>query len=379
MQRRSFLHFGAVAAAGISLGATKAASARPALRSPHPLIKPPALRPGDRVALINPSTAIHDPAAVQRARDVITALGLVPAIPEGLINRPRDLEGSVTQRLREIHEAFKDPSIRAVFCARGGYGVSEIMHGIDYGVIRENPKVFLGFSDITLLHLAIRRQTGLVTFHGRMPGMREFPAFSLEALRRAVFGPGPLGQLSNPSETDPSRPAYPLRTIAGGTACGPLVGGNLSMIIAAMGTPWEIDTRGAILFFEDVDESPYRVARMLLTLEHAGKLRDAAGIVVGHCTRCDGSSDVTPYSLQEVFDQVLGRVGVPVFGGLVLGHTSEQLTVPIGVKARIDADACILSLPEAGVDQEIAPAFRSQSRELRLSGECFSDALLGTC
>lgn len=354
LERRSFLRAAGLGAAGTAFAAARPSLASSNRREAQRLVKPPMLRPGDRVALINPSTAIHDPAVVLRAKSVFTALDLDMVVADDLLDRPRELAGSVDQRLRELHSAFADPSIRGVFCARGGYGVSELMHGIDYGVIRANPKVFLGFSDITLLHLAIGRETGVVTFHGRMPGMREFPTFALEALRRALFDPEPLAQLANPPEPAPLRPTYPLRTIRGGTATGPLVGGNLSMIMAAMGTPWEIDTRGAIFFFEDVDESPYRMARMLLTLEHVGKLRDAAGIVIGHCSRCDGSSDVTPYSLQEVFDQILGRVGVPVFGGLVLGHTSEQLTVPLGVNAHMDADACTLSLLESGL--QAAPA-----------------------
>lgn len=364
MRRRSFLGLAGTATAGATLAAARPMQARlPA--PPLPVrIKPPVLRPGDRVALINPSTAIHDPAAVLRAQAVIAALGLTPVVSESLTDRPRDLAASVDQRLRELHDAFADPSIRGVFCARGGYGVSEIMHGVDFGVIRANPKVFLGFSDITLLHLAIARETGLVTFHGRMPAMREFPAFSLEALRRALFGREPLGPLVNPPEAAPLRPAYPSRTIAGGTATGPLVGGNLSMIMAAMGTPWEIDTRGAIFFFEDVDESPYRIARMLLTLQHAGKLREAAGIVVGHCARCDGPSDVTPYSLNEVFDQILSHASVPVFSGLLLGHTSEQITIPLGVRAQIDADACTLSLLEAGVDGAAPEASGRQRRRI---------------
>src|SRR6201999_3367630 len=167
----------------------------------------------------------------------------------------------VRERLSDLHGAFVEPTIKGVFCARGGYGVSEIVEQVDYGLIGRNPKVFLGFSDITLLHLAIQSRTGLVTFHGRMPALTRFPPYSLEALRRAVCSPAPIGRLFNPDEGNPLRPAYPLRTITPGVASGRLVGGNLSMIAAAMGTPWEIDTRSAIFFFEDVDERPYSIAR----------------------------------------------------------------------------------------------------------------------
>lgn len=307
------------------------------------------MRAGDRVAVINPSTAIHDPAAVGRAQTVIEALGLTPVIPATLLTRPRDLTGSVRHRLDELSQAFADQSIRAVFCARGGYGVSEIIAEVDYDIIGRNPKVFLGFSDLTPLHLAIRRRTGLVTFHGRMPALTRFPPYSLDALRRAVCSLEPLGLVENPKEANPLRPVYPLRTMVPGTASGPLTGGNLAMILSSMGTPWEIDTRGAILFFEEVGETPYAIARMLMTLKHAGKFDDVAGIVVGACARCDEPSEASPYSLNEVFDQVLGNLKVSVFGGLVLGHTDEQITLPVGVRASMDASKCTLTIVEAGV------------------------------
>lgn len=331
------------------LAAAGAASLARQAQASQRLLKPSMLRPGDRVAVVDPSTAIYDPATVPRAEAVIEALGLRPVIPPGLLSRPRDYRGSVRHRLDELHQAFADPTIKGVFCARGGYGISEIVADVDYDLVGRHPKVFLGFSDTTLLHLAIARRTGLVTFHGRMASLTRFPTYSLEAVRRAVCSAQPLGDLKNPATDNPLRPEYPLRTIAPGVASGPLVGGNLAMILAAMGTPWEIDTRGAIFFFEDVDESPYSMARMLLTLRHAGKFKDVAGVVVGACARCDKPSEASPYTLNEVFDQVLGDLGVPVFSGLVLGHTDEQLTVPLGVQARMDANACRLTVLEAGV------------------------------
>jgi muramoyltetrapeptide carboxypeptidase len=307
------------------------------------------LRPGDRVAVVNPSSALHDPAVVDRARAVVEAMGLTPVFPPGLLQRPRDYEASVRHRLDEVHAAFADPAIRGVFSARGGYGVSEIVDKVDYELIRRNPKVFLGFSDLTLLQLAIGRRTGLVTFHGRMPSLGRFPDYSLQALKRAVCAPEALGLLPMPDGGDALRPPYPLRTLTPGVAEGPLVGGNLAMILAAMGTPWEIDTRGAIFVFEDVDEPPYSMARMLLTLKHAGKLQQAAGIVVGACNNCDGPLEVSPYTLNEVFDLTLGDLKIPVFSGLPIGHTAEQLTLPLGVRARIDAGARTLTVLEPGV------------------------------
>ncbi|MGI4793619.1 MAG: S66 peptidase family protein [Janthinobacterium lividum] len=338
MKRRTLL---AGAAAGII---------SPALAQPSPpLTKPKMLRQGDRVAVVDPSTAIYDPAAIERARLIIEALNLVPVFAPHTLGRSREFKTSVRERLADLHDAFADPSIKGVFCARGGYGVSEVVSEVDYSLIRRNPRVFLGFSDITLLHLAIRKQAGLVTFHGRMPALTQFPAYSLEALRRAVCSPGALGRLANPTESDPLRPLYPLRTITPGAATGRLTGGNLSMIAAAMGTGWEIDTRGAVFFFEDVDEQPYAIARMLFELRQAGKLANAAAIVIGTCAGCNATSDTSPYTLNEVFDLVLGDLNIPVFSGLVLGHTDEQMTVPLGVPARVDATACSLEILEPGV------------------------------
>jgi len=321
----------------------KAFSLRP------PVVRAPLLRPGDRVAVTNLSTALYDPAAIVRARNVIEALGLVPQFSAHILDRSRNFRASARERLADLHAAVADPSVKGVFCARGGYGVSEIVADIDYGLIRQNPKVFVGFSDVTLLHLAIQNRTGLVTFHGRMPALPKFPPYSLEALRRAVCSPEPLGRLSNPQEANSLRPLYPLRTITPGAATGRLVGGNLSMIAAAMGTPWEIDTQGAIFFFEDVDEHPYAIARMLYQLRQAGKLAQAAGIVIGVCANCEKTSDPSPYTLNEVFDYVLGDLNIPVLAGLALGHTDDQLTLPLEVQARLDATACTLTVLESGV------------------------------
>ncbi len=346
---------GLVTKRGLLTGAATAGMLGPAVAQAQsspprpPRVRPPQLRPGDRVAVINLSTAFYDPAALVRARDIIQALGLVPDFSAHILDRSRDYKASIRERLSDLHAAFADPNIKGVFCARGGYGISELVADVDYGLIRRNPKVFVGFSDVTLMHLAIQNRTGLVTFHGRMPALTKFPPYSLEALRRAVCSPNALGTLVNPEEGDPLRPIYPLRTLAPGVATGRLVGGNLSMIAAAMGTPWEIDTRGAIVFVEDVDEHPYSIARMLLQLRQAGKLAQAAGIVVGACANCDQTTDASPYTLNEVCDNVLADLNIPVFSGLALGHTDDQLTVPLGVQARLDATACKLTVLEAGV------------------------------
>ena len=346
LDRRVFLGVGAAASAASLAAAT---APRPAPAAPRPLLRPKMLRPGDRVGVVDLSTPLYDPIIGERIRSLMAALELTPVFAPHLLGRSREVGASRSERIADLHAMFADPGIKGIFCARGGYGVSEIVADIDYQLIQANPKVFLGFSDVTLLHLAIRRQAGLITFHGHMPGQAAFGPFTLEALRRALFSASPQGLLPAPVESNPIRPQYPLRTIHPGHATGPLVGGNLSLIVSAMGTPWEVDTAGTILFVEDIDENAYAIGRMLWQLRHAGKLARAAGIVVGACVNCDRITDASPYSLNEHLGMVLKDLGVPVLSGMVLGHTDDQLTVPLGVAATLDADARTLTLLEPGV------------------------------
>jgi muramoyltetrapeptide carboxypeptidase len=234
---------------------------------------------------------------------------------------------------------FGDPEVRAVFCIRGGFGSAHLLPGMDYPLIQRNPKIFLGYSDITAMHLAIHRRTGLVTFHGPVP-LSRFTRYTQEHFRRALFGTKPLGTLTNPPDSDALRPAHTLRVIRPGKARGALVGGNLTLISTTLGTPFEIDTRGKILFLEDVDEQPY-LDRMLTHLKLAGKLDAAAGIVFGECADCR-PRDFKPsfesnFSVGEILDRTLGKLSVPVLGGLTIGHTDDQLTLPLGVTATLDA------------------------------------------
>jgi muramoyltetrapeptide carboxypeptidase len=262
------------------------------------------------------------------------------------------LSRPVGERLDDLHAMFRDADVRAVFCIRGGYGAMQLLDRIDYDLIRRHPKVFLGYSDITALHLAIHRHAALVTFHGPIV-LSSFTDYTQQSFRQALFDTRPPGKLTNPPEHNPLRPAHPLRTIRPGTATGPLVGGNLSLVTALMGTPYEIETRGRVLFLEDTGEEPYRIDRMLTQLRLAGKLDQAAAIVFGECSDC-GPRDYQPsnawdLTLGEVLDNILGATRVPVFTGLTFGHTSDQLTLPLGVQATLNADEKTLELREAGV------------------------------
>jgi muramoyltetrapeptide carboxypeptidase len=348
MTRRGF-----VSAVALSAGTLGPQSPGPS-GSP---IKPPALRDGDTVALVTPATDVSDPGELATAVAAVQYLGLKPKLGRNVGRRLGYLGGTIDERLDDFHAAFRDPDVRGVFCIRGGYGSAQLLDRIDYASIRSNPKVFLGFSDITALHLAIRKQTGMVTFHGPVVLLHgsaaHFNDYTLRGFRRALFEKDAIGRLANPVPSSPLANAHPVRTMKHGTAHGRLTGGNLTLICSLMGTPYEIDTRNAIFFTEDVGEPPYRVDRMLTQLRLAGKLAAAAGVVFGECSSC-GPGDYMPefsstLSLGEVLDQIIGRLDVPSFTGLMIGHTESQLTLPLGVLATLDADKGELVIEESAV------------------------------
>ncbi len=330
------------------------AAALPALGAARErnLVRPKALRAGDTVGLITPSSYVSDPDRIALAERTARYFGLVPKFGKNVRRRDGYLGGTVEDRVEDLHAMFRDPEVKAVFAIRGGYGASQLLDRIDYDLIRANPKIFLGYSDITALHLAIQKRSGLVTFHGPVV-LSRFTAFTQTYFRKALFETEPMGRLTNPPDSDPLRPEHALRTVRPGNARGVLSGGNLTLISTTMGTPYEIETAGRILFLEDVDEEPYRIDRMLTQLRLAGKLDAAAGVIFGECQDCrprdfKPSFDST-LTTGEVVDDILGRLRTPVLSGLTIGHTEDQLTLPLGVMAQLDAGNGELIIEEAGV------------------------------
>lgn len=344
--RREILEMAALAGAGtLVAGATapkKTATPTPAAAS-RPMIKPRALKAGDTVGLITPSSYIFNTWRLEEAvARLDSALGLKSKLGRSVKARHGYMAGTEAERLEDLHAMFRDPAVAAVFCLEGGYGTERLLDRIDYDLIRKNPKILLGYSDITGLHLAVTKKSGVVTFHGPVAA-GSIPRWTMERLKKALFAAEPIGELTNPPEEDPSWPQFPLHTVAAGTARGPIAGGNLTLISTTMGTPYEIETRGKILFLEDTGEAPYRVDRMLTQLKLAGKLQEAAGIVWGTCTDCSPIFPRSSYeinlSLSDLVDEILGGLGVPVLAGLVFGHTRERSTIPIGVECELDAGA----------------------------------------
>lgn len=247
------------------------------------------------------------------------------------------LAGTDSARASDFNEMFRDPEVHCVVCARGGYGSMRILDMIDYEAVRASRKVFVGYSDITALHLAIRKRAGLVTFHGPVVEAKDperLNDYTVSHLVRAITSTGPLGDLANPIGVPaPSRP----RWNGGGRAAGTLTGGNLSMVVSSIGTPFEIDTRDKILMLEEVSERPYRIDRMLRQLQMAGKLSSVAGVVLGEFIDCVPEAGKPTLQLDEIFAHYFGDLGVPVVSGLCCGHGKYRLTIPLGVRTEIDA------------------------------------------
>jgi muramoyltetrapeptide carboxypeptidase len=317
------------------------------------MIRPKVLKKGDTVGLVTPSTYVSSPDEIATAVRTAEYFGLKVKMGANVRKRNGYLGGSIAERAADVNAMFADPEVKAIFAIRGGYGSAQILPALDYDAIARQPKIFQGYSDITAMHLAIHQRTGLVTFHGPVM-LSGFSNYTIEHFRRAVFETKPLGAVSNPIESNPLRPNHTLRAVRGGVATGPIVAGNLTLISTTMGTPYEIDTRGKILCIEDVGEEPYAMDRMLTQLRLAGKLDAAAGIVFGECARCTPREfrpgfDST-FSLGEIVDDILGGLKIPVLAGLTFGHTSDQLTLPIGCRATLDANKGTLTIEEAGVE-----------------------------
>lgn len=313
-----------------------------------PRLKPRRLQRGDAVSLVAPSGAASSPARVEASIHALEALGLrVKASPQ-CADAYGYLAGSDEVRVRELEQAFLDPDTKAVVCLKGGYGTPRILDRIDYSIIASHPKVFLGYSDITALHTAFRQLAGLVTLHGPMPSsdmVPEFDSQSRASLEAALFQsrtfPTPV---INPSG---STLCVPARAPASGRAEGELVGGNLSLIAATMGTAWELDTEGKIIFLEDIDETPYRIDRMLNQLRLAGKFKACSGIIVGSWTRCEPQEGKPSLTIDEIFGDLVIPSGKPILSGLEAGHGSPSLTLPMGIRYRMDSGALSLEMLES--------------------------------
>jgi muramoyltetrapeptide carboxypeptidase len=319
------------------------------MRSKQP-VRPPRLARGSRIALVAPAGPLLDRDDLQRAEALCRALDYVPVMGSHSGARHGYLAGTDDDRLADLNAAIADPAIDAIWCIRGGYGVTRILDRVDFAPLRDRPKIILGYSDITALLLAAVRHAGLVTFHG--PTARApMPAFSRWHFERVLATAEPAGRLGR--LPDPAGVLVPkenrILAIRPGLAEGPLMGGNLSLLQCLVGTTHLPDLDGAILFLEDVGEDLYRVDRMLAHLRAAGVLARLAGVAVGRFTQLQRHMSDGAFGFDEVLATYLEPLGVPAALGFPVGHIDDQWTLPLGVRARLDAGAGELELLEPAV------------------------------
>ena len=310
--------------------------------------KPPRLRAGDTVGLVAPAMFADDLAEVEEVKAAIVAMGLVPKVGRYLTARYGYLAGADAQRAEDLNAMYADASVRAVFAIHGGWGSARLLPFLDWNLIRRNPKLLVGMSDITALHLAFAAKAGFTTIHAPNAG-NGWLDISMSSFRSLAFDAGtPTFRNPDPATLDPTmQERWRTSVIRPGKASGILVGGNLSVLAALVGTPWLPDFAGKILFIEDTGEAEYRIDRMLTQLGEAGILGKVAGIVFGQCTRCTaGLPNYSGFTVPQLLQQHLAPLGVPAFQGANIGHVANQLAIPEGARAEIDAAAGTIRILE---------------------------------
>lgn len=302
------------------------------------------------IGLVTPASNVPENEELHAAMDLVESLGFSAKPSANLFSRTQYLAGTDEQRATDLNAMFADDDVDAIFCVRGGYGSGRLLRYLNYDAIRANPKVLMGYSDITALLNSINLHTGLMTFHGPIAGTN-FSEYTLDQFQRVLVSPSSETLIGEPPPFE-SSPGVVERTnrltpIVPGQAEGRLIGGNLSLMVTLMGTPYEPVFDDAILFLEDVSEPPYAVDRMLTHLWLTGKLERLAGVALGKFT--DDDYDSNTFSMEEVLRDRFEPLGIPTLRGLMIGHIDDQTVVPVGARARLDVEAGTLRLLESAV------------------------------
>lgn len=337
MDRRQFM--GATALASL-LPLVGGAAGRAVAAPGAARVLPRPLHPGDTIGLVSPSAAVAERLSLQLAREVMQALGFNVKAGRHYDDRYGHLAGTDAERAGDLNTMFADPEVDGIVCVRGGSGAARLLPLLDYAAIRANPKVLLGYSDITALHSAILAQAGLVTFHGPI-GAGSWNPFNVDQFKRLFFERELMTYRNVATDADDELVPRENRTltITGGKARGELVGGNLTVLTALAGSPYLPDFAGKVLFLEDVEEAPYRIDRMLTTLKLMGALDVIAGFIFGQCTDCDPGAGYGSLTLDQIFDDHIRPLGIPAYRGAMIGHVDQQFIVPHGGRVEMDADA----------------------------------------
>jgi muramoyltetrapeptide carboxypeptidase len=304
-----------------------------------------------RIGLIAPAGPLLESDDLIRAQELCRALGYQPVLGKNAHRRLGYLAGTDNERLADLNDALGDSSLNAIWCIRGGYGSIRLLDRVDYSAIVERPKALIGFSDATALLNAIHQLTGMVTFHGPV-ARASLPAFGrlhLERVLTSAEAAGRLGRIPLPPDVVVPQDNRIVSLCAGVTE-GPLAGGNLTLLQCLIGTPYFPELSGAILFLEDVGEDLYRIDRMLAHLRLVGAFRNLAGVLVGRFTGLRRSCGDGALGFDEVLANYFEPLGIPVAYGFPVGHIDAQWTLPLGVRARLDADHCEVELLEPAVN-----------------------------
>lgn len=314
-------------------------------------MKPKMLHPGDTIGVISPASPSYRKSEVTRGLETLKKWGYKVRLSKNLNKRKGFVAGTDEERAEDFNDMFRRKDVDAVFVTQGGYGSARMLKYLDFEIIRENPKIFIGFSDITSLHLAILKKTGLITFHG--PGVSRYnpedlSEYTKKYLFKALAHPEPMEAIPLADDKKYVDTIYP------GKAEGILTGGNLTLVCATLGTPYEIDTEGKILFLEELETEPWIMDHMLTHLANAGKLQAATGIVVGECLNCKPRQHNPGYyvdlSTEDILHEHLKPLKIPTIYGLPIGHTRDMATLPMGVKARLNADNKQFTIIESAVE-----------------------------
>jgi muramoyltetrapeptide carboxypeptidase len=309
---------------------------------PLPVVKPKALKAGHTIAVTAPAGAIFNPAHIEKFSAILQNMGFKVKLGKTLSEKYGYLAGSDELRAEELNSFFRNDDVDGIIAMRGGWGCARMLHLLDYELLRKNPKVLMGFSDITSLLMAAYTRSGLVTFHGPV-GYSGWNDFSVDYVKRTIMQKETVIML---------QPAFcqdKLCTITKGTARGTLMGGNLAVVASMLGTPYVPHWKDKILFLEETTEEVYRIDRLLTQLKLAGVLDKISGFIFGECVKCDPEEPEKSLTLMQVFDDHIKPLGIPAFYGSMIGHIENKFTLPVGIEAEMDAAVGTIELLEPAV------------------------------
>ena len=315
------------------------------------ILKPARLKPGSIVGIVSPASATFLREELDIVIDVVRGLGMVPKLAPHILDRYGYLGGKDKDRAADINQFFADPKVIAILPMRGGWGCSRILPYLDYQLIRKNPKIIVGFSDITALILGINAKTNLVTFHGPN-GLTSWRTKQTDSFRRVLESAETVTFQNLKDDGDENRLMqlkYRQKTITPGRAQGKLIGGNLSVFSGIVGSPYMPDLNGAILFLEEINENIYRIDRLMTHLKIAGVFNKLAGFIFGQCKGCSPDADYGSLTLEEVVLDHIKPLVIPSWYGAMIGHIEPIVTLPIGLDVEIDATAGTIRMLEPAV------------------------------